>query len=788
VAPGFSALVVMTLALAIGVNTAIFSMVGTVFYVDTPITDTETFAFFFVQNPERCAPRCNMSAREFLAYREGVPAFERLAAIRGRSGILAGGDEPLHVEVAEAAPSLWEVWGTPALLGRGFHPQEAAPGSASVVVLSHGFWQRHFGGARNIVGRRILLDGVDMVVVGVMDPVFELGGWGQIEVWQPLWLKAGDVSSDRRDLYVTGRLAAGATLEQARQQADAVARRLADEWPQSNRDWTPNVYSYSDGIVGEIFWPLMTILSLMVSVVMVMACSNIASMMLARGSARARELAIRAALGAGRTRIIRGLVLEGILLAVASAVLGIAVARASLATLAWMVGENADLASFLRVLEIDGIVLVFTVAIAAASPMLFSLLPALRITGASFGHPLNTGGASTSPMRARRLLVAGQVALALTLMVAAGTLGRTILGLYAMDLGYDGEKLLTMRVNLPERVYGDDASQQQFFRDAGERIRNLAELEAAAWVSHRPMAESSGNAPFRIRGAGVEALEPLPSAGFVVTEAGYLDLVGVNLLRGRMFGPQDTMETTPVVLVNELAVRRYWADADPLGTFVQFEGTDDADRWLEIVGVVTTLQNPDSGPRPLLYFPFAQNPRRAMALVSRPRNGVEAAAAAVRRVVWEVDPDQPVSDVRTMQQIRFDRMADNYAVTSMFSAFAGFALFMAAAGIYGVMSVIVAQRTREFGIRMALGGDRRVVLANVLRSAGPLVVGGALAGVPAGYALATLIASSIPLLDAADPVVYGTVTATLVVVAFASMLLPTWRASRVDPVIALHAE
>ena len=480
-------------------------------------------------------------------------------------------------------------------------------------------------------------------------------------------------------------------------------------------------------------------------------------------------------------------------MSIAAALTGLLVARASLAGLLWIAGDNSSVTFFFRMLEIDRNVLAFTLIVALLAPLLFSLLPALRATRQSLVDTLKEGGGraagSRGAMRGRRFLVGAQVALALSLMVVSGVLIRAMLYVRTVDLGYDGASLLTMRIDLPEGKYNDAEQQQQFFRDAIADIRALPEIESAAWVSRRPMAAGAGNWSFQVRGRPENDPERAPWAGLVTVDPAYFDLINVRLLRGRMLGQQDAESALPVVLVNQDVVTRHWDGGDPVGEYVRLAADAGTDRWLEIVGVVTSLTqlDPDTPSAPFFYVPLEQNPRQGMALIARTRGEALAATAAIRRAVWAVDTDQPISDVRTMRQIFNDNMASFDAVMSMFSAFAGFALVMAAAGIYGVMSFLVTQRTREFGIRMALGAVGSDVRTMVMRSSTLVIALGAILGLLGGYGLAIVFASGVPEVEANDPIVYVAVGVLLTAVSLVSVYIPARRATRVDPMVALRA-
>ena len=792
--PAFSVITVVTLALAIGVTTAIFSMINVVFFTDIPIKNGETVGFFYLQNPERGLVRQSMSMPEFLAYREGIQAFEGMAAVRREAAVLTGAEEPVRILLSAGTANVLDLWQAGPAMGRGFREGEDVPGAEPVVILSNGLWQRRFASDPDVLGRVISLDGRQTTIIGVMGTDMEFGDMSRIDAWTPIELDRSDDRYDRRDLFVTARLAAGQTLDAARTEAAVIAQELERDFPASNGGWLPQIDSFTEGLADASFWTILTLLIIMAGFVMLIACSNVATMTMARSSIRAREIAVRAALGAGRMRLLRQLVTEGAMLSLASGVLGLVVAQLSLDGLMWMAGDNSGVSTFFKMLEIDRNVLAFTLAVALLAPLLFSLLPALRATRQSLTDTLKESGARSSgshgALRGRRFLVGAQVALALSLMLVAGLLTRSMIDVRSLDPGYDGEALLTMRVELPEAKYDNEALQQEFFRSVGERLRAHPEIEEAAWVSRRPLAAGSEIMTFQISGKLEEDPERLPWAGVATADPAYAGIINRQIVRGRAFQASDTADSLPVVLVSVAAADRYWTDEDPVGYRIQLSADTDTDRWLEVIGVVTddNVTDASTPPPPMVFVPMLQNARASMALIVRPRGASLEAAPLVREVIWGIDADQPVADVRTMRQVFNDAVAGLDAVLLMLATFAGFAMFMAAAGIYGVMSFAVTQRTREFGIRMALGAGGTEVRSMVMRNSLLLVAGGAVGGVFAGYALGALLASGVEGVVAGDPVVFAVVPAMLLAVALISIYIPARRATRVDPMIALRTE
>jgi len=793
--PTFTVITVLTLALAIGVNCAIFSLLNIMFLNDlVPIRDGETLGFVFVRNPERGIERRDLSIPDFLDIRDGITAFEDLAGTAREPAILTGADEPARITIGPSTANLFDLWGIQPVLGRGFLEGEDLPGAERVAVLSHGSWQRRFGGDPEVIGRKIKLNGYSTTVVGVMTEKMEMGGLAEIEVWVPVVLDRELARRDDRMLWVTGKLAPGATLEQARAEVAGVVARLREEYPDTNAGWHEYVATYNEGLGGTEFNTILTMLSVTVAFVLLIACSNVATLMLARASARGREIAVRAALGAGRLRIVRQLLTEGAMLSLTAGLLGLLVMKATLAGLLFMSRDNAEMVAVVGYLGIDRNVLLFTLSVALVAPLLFALFPALRASRGQLVETLKEAGGRTiggrGAMKGRRFLVAGQVALALGLMIVAGLLIESMIEMRRTDLGYDENAILTMRVDLPEGEYAEVPQQQQFFRDVMDEVRGLSIVESAAWVSRLPLVEGSGTTSFEILGRPAEDPERQPFAGVVVAEPTYFEVMEMKLVRGRGFTSDDTADRVPVALVNQDTVDRFWPGEAPVGQHIRLGNAEADAAWVEIVGVVENLvyPEPDNPYHPLIYLPLEQEPRSGLGLVLRSRGDISAAAAPVREQIWAVDPDQPVSDVQTMGEVFAQRVAVFDPIFALFILFAFFALLMAVAGIYGVISFAVSQRTREFGIRMALGAQGTRVRAMVMLSSVWLVGAGAIAGLILGFILSRVLASGLDGVGGMNPVSYGLVTAVLVAAAVISAYIPARRATRLDPMIALRTE
>lgn len=788
-APGFTFLTILTLTLAIGVNSAIFSMVSVIFFSDLPIQDTDNMVFVRMQNPERGILRGDASLPDFIDYRAEIESLPVMGGVETRAGVLSGIEEPARVVVAASTANLFRMWGTPMALGRDFVDGEDAPGAERVAILSHGLWERRFAADEGVVGRLVKVDGYPTTIVGVGSPTLEFGDLAQVDLWVPIDLSA-ERPRDQRSFFVGARLKPGATMAQAQAEATAVAEQLAATYPETNKGWAVEVQSFNDGLADDGFWTVLLLLTITVALVMMLACSNVATMTLARATGRQQELAVRAALGAGRGRILRQLLTESLVLSLASGLLGLLVARASLFGLTWITGPGSDISTFFVMLEIDRYVMGFTLLVALLAPILFGLIPALRSSRSDLAATLKEGGRTAgnlSALRGRRLLVATQVSLAIMLMVVAGLVIRSLVQVRAMDYAHEPDSILTMRVDLPEAGYPDGERLRLFREELQRRTESMAGVARVTWVSHRVLADRVGTVSFEIEQGEARTEEQTPWAFSMSVGPAYFDMMRLRPLLGRLLRVDDREDSAPVALVNAAAVERFWPPgADPVGTRIRTGGGD----WLEIVGVVSDEVYPDPANPivPLIYTAHRQQGTHTAALMVEAVGDPLALTAPIRRAVLDIDPDQPIADVRTQARIFADDLASMDAVASMFGGFAFFALVMAAAGIYGVLSFVVAQRTREIGVRMALGARVTDVRGLVMRNSGALIVGGLVVGVLGAIALGALLASGVPEIDAADPLVYGAVAVVLMLVAAAAAWVPARRATRVEPVIALRSE
>lgn len=792
--PTFTILTILTLALAIGVNTAIFSMMNVLFLQSLPMRDQETIGFIYTHNPGRGIERAYLSPADFLELRRELDALTDLSAVvRGRPFVLTGRDEPERVTAFEATANTFGMWGVTPTLGRTFLPGEDAPGAEPVAILSHGYWERAFASDPGAVGSTIELDGIATTIVGVMDPEMEFGTLAQADLWTPLHLVDSSTDHESRNLWTSGRLAPGATLEQAAQEVQGIWSRLQAEHPEQLGAWSAIVFDMHQVLAPPDTWTIFYLLFLTVGFVLLIACSNVATMMVARSSARSREISVRAALGAGRRRIVAQLVTESILLSLSAGVLGLVLARACLMALVWMAGDNSGISNFFALLEIDRNVLLFTLAVSVLAPIVFGLLPALRASRLNLADTLKEGtrgNSATGGLRLRRGLVAFQIALALSLMVVAGLTIQAILEMRSMDLGFDPEGLLTLRLDLPETGDPTMSRAESFFDEVERRLGALPGVDAVIYVGNRLGAELPPQLNFVVEGRPEPEPEERPWAIVNTISSGGLSALGLPVQRGREFDASDTEDARPVAVINTDAAERFWPDADPIGQRIRFATSGEAPRWLEIVGITEAL--PTGDPRnptaPEVWIPLEQNPRRGLGLLVRASGDPLAIAEGVRREIWAVDPDQPIGDMRTMDQIIQDFLAAPRTIVSMFAIFAVFALAMAAAGIYGVMAFAVSQRTQEIGIRMALGARGGDVARMIARQATWMIAIGVAVGSLTALALARMLTASVMVGSGIGWLPLLGVVVTLSAAAAIATLVPARRALRIDPIIALRSE
>jgi len=787
--PAFAVVSTTTLALAVCVNTAIFSAVNAVVFADLPMEDPASVAVFRSANQRLDTDRGAFTLREYFEYVDNNRSFDGVAAWSRDQWILTGEDRPLRVDGYRITANFFRVWGIAPVVGRGLLPEDNEPGAPPVVVLSHGFWTRLFGASQDVIGSTLSLDGIGHTVVGILSPEMEWAGLADAEIWMPLTLDRADQSTDSRTLAVLGRLKPQITVEQADLDIRGVHASASAEWPAAYRGWEPRVLPVADMLLDEDDRTVLFLLVVTVGLVLLIACANVANMLLARATTRAREVAVRAALGAGRLRLVRQMLTESFLIAAAASAIGLVMSRGLLRILFW-ISEGQSGVYELAVL--DGNVLLFTVVVALVTPLTFGLIPAFRTSAVDPGRALNDRSARAGGRfgsKVRDLLAATQVSLALMLMVVAGLVVRSVINQQQRDLGFEAPGVLTMRIDLPDYKYPGQVEREQYFREMRQRVEQLPAVERVALVDRIPLVEGTRTWPFDVEGTLVENEAARPHAEVWIVSAGYLDLMRIPVVSGRGFTTVDMHQSVDVALISRETARRYCSGREPIGQRIAV-GTNDSRRWLRIVGVVGDLANADGGlqPYPAIYLPFTQNTRSNMAVLVRTQGDPLSISDPVRSLVWQIDSQQPIDDVKTIEQALHDDWVSLRAVVTLFVAFALFALLMAAIGIYGVMSYAVSQRTGEICIRMALGAGTSNVRRMMLGEGVKLIVLGTGVGLVGALGLSRLLASLVVGISSVDPVTFVGVPVILATVGLAANYIPVRRASRADPMTALRLE
>jgi len=804
--PGFALVAVLTLALGIGANTAIFSVINTVLLRPLPYAEPERLVFIYNSTPGFGLPRAGLMEAEYLRLRDEARSLEQVSLYTTATLTLTGAGEPERVTCGTASGDLFAVLGAPMALGRTFHREEEPRGRAQAVILSYGFWKRKFGGDPGVISQALTLDGRSYTIIGVLPQGFqpppELQAETAIELWLPPGYNlAGPCCS--HGLSVVARLRDGQTLEQAQAEADAIIAGVKKDYPQGfPKDGGKQIHirPLQQEIVGDLRRPLWVLLAA-VFFVLLIACANVANLLLARSEARQKEVAIRAALGAGRGRIIRQLLAESLLLAVIGGGIGMVLAYWGLRLLPVLGSEKIPR---LQEIGLDARVLGFTFLTSLLTSVVFGLMPAYQAGKFDLQAALKEGGragmSSKGRSRLRSALVVAEVALSLVLLVGAGLLMKSFWRLRQVDTGFRPEQVLTLKLFPPASSYPDDQHVAAFYENLLQRVGSLPGVTDAAVVDAVPLGDRSGGTVMEIEGQPVE-VSALNSAGWRVVSPGYFRTLGVRLLRGRFLEEADQQQAQPVAVVNETLARAHWSDEDPLGRRIRLLNRPPGQAttaFLTVVGVVADVKNDSltEAPRQEVYVPLRQREaaidgmgfERQMTLAVRTSGEPLELAKAIRQEVGGIDPSVPVASVRTMEQILATVTVQPRFNMILLGIFAAVALVMASVGIYGVLSYSVTQRTQEIGIRLALGAGQGDVLKMVVSQGMLLALTGIVIGVASSFALTRLMAGLLYGVSATDPVTFAAIAFLLAGVALLACYLPARRASKVDPTIALRYE
>jgi putative ABC transport system permease protein len=795
--PGFAAIAILTLALGIGANAAIFSVVNAVLLRPLPWGDPDRAVMIW--SKWTAFDKTWVATGEVVDYRKRSQTLQEVAAWSAGQVNLTGDGEPERVSAASVSANTFSTLGVSPLVGRTFTAQEDLPSGPRLVVLGHGLWNRRYSGDPSIVGRSVLINGDSFEVAGIMPPGFVLPTDFQnpepSQLWMPLQMDPAATDHGSHGLYAAGRLKRGATVQQAADELHGIARAMTSEglYP-VQMQFDTVVLSLTDEVVGTVrrsIWLLFAA----VGFLLLIACANVANLLLARAEARQREIAVRSALGAGSLRVLRQLLTESLVLTAASAVAGLALAYAGVQLVAWWNPANIPRVAGV---SLDLRVLLFTAVVALATSVLFSLVPALRAMRVDLSDSLKDGGQSVSTggarQRFRNALVVVEMALAVVLLIGAGLMLRSLWALQRVPIGFEPANVLTMRISLPVASYAKPEQVVTFYQQLLDRIRQLPGVRTAGAARALPLGSTIGDF-----GLMVEGYVPPPGTGAkgdwqIVTD-GYLEAMGERLVRGRTIASTDTSDSQLIALVNEEMVRRYWSGRDPIGGRLKIGGNPSRP-WVTVVGIVADVRHNGITDvvKEKFYVPHTQwhksigNPIRAMSLVVKSTIDPIGLAAPIRQEIRALDPSLPVANVRTMNDVVGATMSSPRFTGFLLGTFAMIALALSAIGIYGVLSYLVSRRTREIGIRVAIGAGRAQVLRLVLGGGMMLAFSGVAAGLVIAFGVTRFMSTLLHQVKPGDPLTFASVAIILSVVAVAASLVPAWRATRVDPVVALKTE
>ncbi|MBA3442607.1 MAG: ABC transporter permease [Pyrinomonadaceae bacterium] len=794
--PGFTAAAMITLALGIGANSAIFSVVNAVLLRPLPYQDPDQLVMVWENNRREKRDQNQVSFLNFADWREQNQVFVDSAAFSYWTFNLTGVDQPERLRSVIASASFFNVLGVKPKLGRTFNTEEDQPGNDQVVVLSHSLWQRRFGSDPNVIGKSMSLSGGNFVVIGVMHPDFNFPA-EDAELWVPLSAPIVDTRfpqvMQKRDMHfitVVARLKPDISLTEAQSQMSTIGSRLETQYPDSNTGYGVNLVSLYEQTVANSR-PTLLMLVGVVSFVLLIASANVANLLLARAAARQKEIAIRAALGAGRLRIIRQLLTESVLLAALGGVLGLLLAYVSVKT---FVALGPTDVPRLKDVGLDGRVLLFSLLISLLTGIIFGLAPALQASRSNLNENLKEGDRGStkggSANRMRNLLVVIEVALSVVLLIGAGLTIKSFSRLQKVDPGFDSQNVLTMRFSLTNTTYPKPEQQEQFYRRLSDRLAALPGVQSVGAITFAPLTKLARNKFwFIVEGQPVVIASERPQAFHNAVTPDYFRAMGISLLKGRYFTEQDKSDAPGVIIINQTLARRFFPNQDPVGKRLMLESPL-KDQWLQIVGVVNDVRQIElSGEAGLeMYTAHAQSPAAAMFVVMRTATDPLSFSAAVGSAVRELDNDQPMSNVKTMDQLLGESVAQPRFRTLLLGVFALVVLVMGAVGIYGVLAFLVKQRTHEMGIRMALGAQASDILKLVVGQGMLLVLVGIVLGLVGALALTRVMASLLYGVEATDPAIFILMPLLLGVVAFIACFIPARRASKIDPMVALRYE
>jgi putative ABC transport system permease protein len=786
--PGFALIAVITLALGIGATTAIFSVVNGVLLRPLPFKDPDRLLMIRETKLPQF-PEFSVSPGNFLDWKQQNTVFERLVAFRGAAFNLIGTGDPERLRGMSVTDGFFATLGAAPQMGRDFLPEEDQPGHSNVVILSHGLWQRRFGGDLKILNQTITLDGQSYTVIGVMPATFHIEGRDS-DLWTPMAFTAQQAQNHGgHSLAAIGQLKPGVTLDQARTEMSAIAGRLAAQYPDVNTGWDVKLMPLMEFTVRSIKPALLVLLCAVVFVLLI-ACANVANLLLARAADRQKEIAIRTALGAGRWRLIRQLLTESLVLALAGGAVGLVLAKWGMDLLLALAPQNLPRLSSI---SLDGRALAFTALVSLLTGVLFGLVPAVQASRPNLNETMKDAGRGSSEGGRRQLirsaLVVLEVASALVLLVGAGLLIKSFWKLQQVDPGFNPNHALSLSVALPRNKYQQENQQVAFFRQLLEKVSALPGVQAAGASNVLPL-----NDDF-VLAFEIQDQPPLPpgagqSTNFYSVSADYFKAMGIRLLQGRLFTEHDATDSPHVALINETMAKKIFPDDNPIGKRITFGRRDNKPDWYEIVGVVSDVKHYglDQATTMQTYEPYTQQTFSAMTLVVRTAGDPTDLTAAIHDQVLSLDKEQPISNIKTLDQFISTSIAQQQFSMLLLSVFATVALLLAAVGIYGVLSYAVTQRTHEIGIRMALGAGQPDVLKLIVGHGLLLTLIGVALGLGAAFALTRLMSALLFNVSATDPLTFTFLALSLLAIALLACFVPARRATKVDPMIALRYE
>jgi putative ABC transport system permease protein len=783
--PGFTLTAVIALALGIGANTAIFSVINGVLLRSLAYRDADNIVMVWERNFMRDRSQNSVSPANFLDWQKRSASFQQIAATWDTRVNLTSAGEPEELLVQRVSADFFQVLGVPPQVGRWFVAEDDKQGANPAVILSHDLWQSRFGGNPAIIGQPVTMSGRSLTVIGVMPSGFHFLNT-QIQAWIPLALDpANDWRKQGRYLRSVARLKSGVTIQQAQAELDGIAKQLEREYSDYNKGWGVNLVPMHEQIVGDIR-PVLLVLLAAVAFVLLIACANVANLLLSRAAARQKELALRAALGAGRMRLVRQMLTESVLLALMGGLLGVFLAYWGLQLLVALAPDNIPR---LREITIDPRVLGFTFAVSLLTGLIFGLIPALQSSRPDLNDALKEGarGSSGGNRLIRNLFVVTEMALALVLLVGAGLMLRSFSQLHQVKTGFDTENVLTLRVQLPMAKYREPEQRAEFFKRAQERLAALPGVKSVGAISYLPLTGLASSTVFNLASQPELPPDESPGTEVRIITPGYFSAMGIPLVKGRTFDERDGADSR-VLIINETMARKFFPGQDPIGQrlIVNWEPKV-AD---EIVGVVGDVKETALAEEanPAIYWPHPREPYQFMNFVLRAAIDPAHLSAAATKEIHALDPDQPVSDIRTLDQVVAKSIARPRFNTLLLAIFAGVALVLASVGIYGVMNYSATQRTQEIGIRMALGAKPVDILRLVVGHGMKLTLAGIVIGVIASLALTRVMANLLFGITATDLPTFLAVSAVLTTVALIANYIPARRATRINPVVALRYE